>query len=70
MYGYEAMIAQFPDSMLSDRYRISRTRDNLPDHLPEDANAEDTFTHMAERMLPLIAQTIEMVGGRYPFRGV
>ncbi len=63
LLGYEALAAQFPDEVLSDRYQISRTRENLPDYLPEDRRAEDTFTQMAERMLPIVARTIHEAGG-------
>jgi hypothetical protein len=63
MTGYEALAAQFPETTLSDRYRIHRTRDTLPDYLPDDPVAEDTFTMMAERMLPYVEQTIIEAGG-------
>ncbi len=63
MYGYDTLAAQFPDVTLSDRYWIHRTRDTLPDYLPDDPRAEDTFTMMAERMLPLVEMTILESGG-------
>jgi len=63
LLGYDALLAQFPGVTLSDRYQIARTRDNLPDYLPEDGQAEDTFTLMAERMLPIVEQTILDGGG-------
>lgn len=63
MMGSEALQAQFPDADLSDRYHIYRTRENLPDYLPDDSGAEDTFTLMAERMLPLVERTIIEAGG-------
>jgi ADP-ribosylglycohydrolase len=63
MMGSEALAAQFPDVTLSDRYHIYRTRDNLPDYLPDDPDAEDTFTLMGERMLPLVDRTIAEEGG-------
>lgn len=63
MMGSEALSQQFPGAVLSDRYRIYRTRENLPDYLPDDPDAEDTFTMMAERMLPLVERTIIEGGG-------
>ncbi|GAB4528288.1 MAG: hypothetical protein OHK0046_46990 [Anaerolineae bacterium] len=63
LYGAEAIRAQFPEIDLSDRYNIYRTRENLPDYLPDDPEAEDTFSLMAERMLPLIDQIILDAGG-------
>jgi hypothetical protein len=63
MVGYEALVEQFPDVTLSDRYNIHRTRDTLPDYLPDDPRAEDTFTMMAERMLPLVETAILESGG-------
>ncbi len=51
MNGYDWVVAQFPDRELSDRYNIRRTRSfELPDYLPGDPEAEDTFTMMAARM--------------------
>jgi hypothetical protein len=61
--GYEALAEQFPAVTLSDRYTIHRTRETLPDYLPDDPRAEDTFTRMAERMLPLVERTILASGG-------
>lgn len=61
--GTDYVQAQFPGVELSDRYRIYRTRDNLPDHLPSDPAAEDTLTAMAKRMLPLVERTIVAAGG-------
>ncbi len=63
LIGTDALAAQFPGVSLSDRYYIARTRDDLPDYLPDDPRAEDTFTLMAERMLPLIERTIVAAGG-------
>jgi hypothetical protein len=63
MQGYDALIAQFPDVEMSDRYRIHRTRPTMPDYLPEDRHAQDTFTLMADRMLPLVEQAILESGG-------
>jgi len=63
LYGYDELAAAFPDAVLSDRYQIYRTRDTLPDYLPDDRRAEDTFTMMAERILPLAEQTILQSGG-------
>lgn len=63
LLGYDALLDQFPGVAISDRYQITRTRENLPDYLPEDRQAEDTFTLMAERMLPVVEQTIVEAGG-------
>ena len=63
MIGYDALIAQFPEQDISDRYHILRTRDDMPDYLPDDKEAEDTFFAMSERMIPLIEQSIVMAGG-------
>ncbi len=63
MMGYDALVAQFPDETISDNYRIHRTRPTLPDYLPDYRGAQDTFTMMAERMLPLVEQTIIEAGG-------
>ncbi len=63
MIGYEALVAQFPEQEISDRYHIYRSRDNLPDYLPEDDVAEDTFSMMATRMMPLVMQNVIAAGG-------
>ncbi|MCW4050467.1 MAG: ADP-ribosylglycohydrolase family protein, partial [Candidatus Bathyarchaeota archaeon] len=63
MYGYDELIAQFPGTSFSDRYRINRTRDNMPDYLPADYRAEDTFTMLANRMLEIINMTVRDAGG-------
>ncbi|MBK8022464.1 MAG: ADP-ribosylglycohydrolase family protein [Chloroflexi bacterium] len=63
LYGTDELVAAFPDETLSDRYHSHRTRDTMPDYLRDDRRAEDTFTLMAERMLPLIEQTIIQAGG-------
>ncbi|MBL8132594.1 MAG: ADP-ribosylglycohydrolase family protein [Anaerolineae bacterium] len=63
LYGDEALTAAFPDEVLSDRYQSHRTRPTLPDYLPDDRRAEDTFTAMAERMLPLVDAAILQAGG-------
>lgn len=63
MLGYEALAAQFPAQSFSDRFDIDRTRNNLPDYLPADPQAQDTFTLMAQRMMPLVEQSILSAGG-------
>lgn len=63
MQGYDGLAAQFPDVEISDRYRIHRTRPTMPDYLADDSRAQDTFSLMAERMLPLIEQAIVQSGG-------
>lgn len=54
---------QFPGAMLSDRYWISRTRDAMPDHLPGDPQAEDRFSMLAARLVPIAAAAVEAGGG-------
>jgi hypothetical protein len=64
MNGYDWVVAQFPDRKLSDRYSIRRTRSyELPDYLPGDPAAEDTFEMISKRMLPLVAQALDKGGG-------
>jgi hypothetical protein len=63
MHGYDDLAAQFPDVVLSDRYRIHETRPLMPDYLPDDPDAEDTFTLMAEHMLPYVERLITEAGG-------
>lgn len=63
MLGTEALLAQFPGEALSDRYNAARTRDALPDHLPLDPDAEDTFSLLAQRMLPMVERAILERGG-------
>ncbi|MEL7472569.1 MAG: ADP-ribosylglycohydrolase family protein [Planctomycetota bacterium] len=62
----EAAFATHPDypaTGLSDRYDIDRTRDNMPDYLPGDPEAQDTLTLLAERMMPLVASAVVASGG-------
>lgn len=64
MNGDDWVEAQFPGRNLSDRFCIHCTRSrNLPDYLPNDRRAEDTFTLMAERMLPLVEKSLRAAGG-------
>ncbi|MGN9811669.1 ADP-ribosylglycohydrolase family protein [Micromonospora sp. BQ11] len=63
LYGTAELRAQFPDRALSDRYHSRRTRDAVPDFLPGDPAAEDTFTLMAQRMLPLVDQVVREARG-------
>ena len=66
--GHQGLVEQicdtYPGYTPSDRYDIDRTRDNLPDYLPQDPEAQDTLTGMAERMLPIIEHAITDAGGR------
>jgi hypothetical protein len=64
MQGYDRLVAQFAETQISDRYHIHRTRPTMPDYLPADTRAEDTFSQMAERMLPIIEQLIMEAGGQ------
>ncbi|MCW5777370.1 MAG: ADP-ribosylglycohydrolase family protein [Phycisphaeraceae bacterium] len=65
MLGHDALVAQiraeFPGFEPSDRYDIERTRDNLPDRLPDDPLAQDTFTMMATRCADVVERRIRMV---------
>jgi hypothetical protein len=63
MYGYSDLVGEFPGTTFSDRYWINRTRDNMPDYLPADPDAEDTFTMLANRMLDTIDIAIQDAGG-------
>lgn len=63
--GYEWVRRQFPGENLSDKYNVYRTRSKrMPDYLPADPNATDTFALMAQRMLPLISQAVVNAGGK------
>jgi hypothetical protein len=63
MLGYDALTAQFPGQALSDRFDIFRTRLNLPDYLPADPQAQDTFLTMAQRCAALVDTTVAAAGG-------
>ena len=64
IYGYDQLALEFSEEVdFSERYNIYRTRDALPDYLPEDSDAEDTFTLMADRMLGLIDLAVVEGGG-------
>lgn len=55
IWGLDEIRRLAPGRPLPDRYRAHRTRKALPDRLPGDDAAEDTFTGMAERMMRLVA---------------
>lgn len=61
--GTSDLRAQFPGIDLSDRYWILRTRENLPDYLPTDPLAEDSFAGMALCMAMLVDDAIDSGGG-------
>jgi hypothetical protein len=63
MLGYDELVAQFPGVTLSDRFDIYATRDNLPDHLPDDPAAQDTFASIAERQLSVVDEAVAAAGG-------
>ncbi len=63
VHGYDAIAAAFPGQALSDRYTHRRTRDALPDYLPSDPEAEDTFTLLASRMALAAQRSISKAGG-------
>ena len=62
MLGAERLLDEFPDTEISDQYDLWATRDELPDHTPEQPG-EDTFTLLAERALPLVEANILAGGG-------
>lgn len=67
MLGYDGLRSQFlvngVPRTFSDRFDIYRTRDNLPSYLTGDASAQDTFTLMSQRMLPIIDREVAAAGG-------
>ncbi|MFG0259278.1 MAG: ADP-ribosylglycohydrolase family protein [Phycisphaerales bacterium JB041] len=67
MLGHEGLVEQIrlshPGYVPSDRYDIERTRDNLPDYLDGDPEAQDTFTLMAQRMLAIVEARVLEAGG-------
>jgi hypothetical protein len=64
MHGTQWVRDAFPTQTLTDRFWVARTRDNLPDYLPADPAADDTFTMMAQRMIPRVEQAIVNAGGK------
>lgn len=62
MHGSAWVEQAFAGENLSDRYWISRTRDNMLDYLPGDPQAEDTLTLLSERMLSLVDDTARIAG--------
>ncbi len=69
MHGAAWVEQAFPEADLSDRYWISRTRDEMEDHLPGDPQAEDTLTMLSERMLRLVDESVRVGGGTLRGRG-
>ncbi|GJQ29019.1 MAG: hypothetical protein HBSAPP03_09030 [Phycisphaerae bacterium] len=64
MLGEAGVRVAFPEATLSERFWITRTRDNLPDYVsPPGDGVEDTFTLMAERMIPVCRRAIAASGG-------
>lgn len=64
LLGESGVRAAFAPAPLSERYWITRTRDNLPDLVaPPGDGIEDTFTLMAERMIPVCRRAIVESGG-------
>ncbi|AUX45153.1 hypothetical protein SOCE26_066340 [Sorangium cellulosum] len=62
--GMEELRQAFPGARLPERYRVHRTRPTLPDRLPEDHEAEDTFAEISRRMLPLVDRAVQAEGGQ------
>jgi hypothetical protein len=58
-----AFAAQYPGVTLSDRFWIHRTRPTMPDRLPADTAAEDTFTMMASRCAQVVDRAVLAAGG-------
>lgn len=63
MRGMAHIEDSFPSVNFSDRFDTTRTRDNVPDYLPMDSAAEDTFTLLAQRMIPLVEREALAAGG-------
>lgn len=64
LIGYDALLAEFDGMEFSDRYWAALTRDALPDYLPDDPEADDTFTLIAQRMAPIIDIAVNEAGGK------
>lgn len=66
LVGTDELLAQIeavaPGQALSSRYWVNRTRDNMPDYLPGDPEAEDTFPMLAQRMLPIVDRVMTEAG--------
>lgn len=63
VHGYDGLIAQLPAGEYSDRFWIHRTRPTMPDLLPDDPEAEDTFSAMASRFVELVDSAVIQGGG-------
>lgn len=63
MIGPDGVRAEFPGRTIHEGYWISRTRDNMPDYVPGPGNTEDTFTMMAQRMMPIVRRAVTEGGG-------
>ena len=61
--GEQAVRAAFAEQTLDNRFDIWRTRDALPDYLPEDSQAQDTFLQMATRTLAVADRAVRDAGG-------
>ncbi len=61
--GTAGVQSAFPGANLSDLYDIDSRRDNLPDYVPQNAGAEDTFSMMAARMMPVVRANVANAGG-------
>ncbi|AUX23965.1 hypothetical protein SOCEGT47_044960 [Sorangium cellulosum] len=62
--GMEELRRAFPGERVSERYHVHRTRPTLPDRLPEDREAEDTFTAVSTRMVALVDRAVQEEGGQ------
>lgn len=64
MLGDAGVRAAFAPAPLSERFWITRTRDNLPDLVPPAGDTtEDTFTLMADRMIGVCRRAVVESGG-------
>jgi hypothetical protein len=63
LLGRQAVANAFPGARLSDGFDISRTRLDMPDYLPADPAAEDTFEMLPARMLAIIDRCVVDAGG-------
>lgn len=61
--GDDGVRAAFPGRDLADTFWIARTRDNLPDRLPDDPDADDSFSLIAQRMLTVARRAVLDSGG-------
>ena len=64
MLGEQGVRDAFSEATLSSRYDAARTRDDLPDYLPDDAQADDSVVMIADRILGVVDRAMGFGGGR------